>query len=276
MADCEYCGKPAGLLRSIHKECAERRDKALSDIDLSFRNMMLVERAPKPEMFRAIVEKLATDARLDQSALRARILFGLRNSLDVVLSDLELSSAEMQRFQAIMNAFDLDTDALDQAGIRERLVKALVLKDLSEGKRSTRVSLGTSLPVVLKQGETIQWIFNNVELRQQRTRISYEGGSRGVSVRIMKGVSYRVGSYKGHRVENVEMTAIGHGDLAVSTNAIYFLCPPKSKRTTLGTIISVDTYDDGIVVTPSRGNPQIYMLSDPFFAANLILKLGAL
>ena len=50
------------------------------------------------------------------------------------------------------------------------------------------------------------------------------------------------------------------------------LASSKTKKTTLATIVSVDTYDDGIVVTPSRGKPQIYMLDDPFFAANLILS----
>lgn len=276
MADCEYCGKPAGLMRSIHKECAEQRKRALSDIDLAFRNMMIVERAPEPKMLRAIIEKLAADARLDNSSLQSRILSGLRISLDTALSDFEMTRVEMNRFQAIMDAFDLEADALDSAGIKERLVKALILKDLSEGNVSSRVSLETSLPIVLKQGEAIQWIFNRVEFREQRMRVSYQGGSHGASFRIMKGVSYRIGAHKGYRVENVEMATVGHGDLAVSTKAIYFLCPSKTKKTTLATIVSVDTYDDGIVVTPSRGKPQIYMLDDPFFAANLILKLGAL
>lgn len=276
MADCEYCGKPAGLMRSVHKECAARRDQALTDIDLAFRNMMIVERTPTPAMFRAIVEKLAADARLDQAGLQRRILSGLRVALDTALSDFELSSSEMNRFQSMMDAFDLEAAALDAAGIKERLVKSLVLKDLSEGRVSTRVTLESSLPVVLKRGESIQWIFNNVSLREQRTRISYEGGSHGVSLRIMKGVSYRVGAHKGNRVENVEMVTVGDGDLAISTSAVYFLCPPKSKRTTLTSIVSVDTYDDGIVVTPSRGKPQIYLLNDPLFAANLILKISAL
>lgn len=263
-------------MRSVHKECVARRDQALTDIDLAFRNMMIVERTPTPAMFRAIVEKLAADARLDQAGLQRRILSGLRVSLDTALSDFELSSSEMNRFQSMMDAFDLEAAALDAAGIKERLVKALVLKDLAEGRVSTRVTLASSLPVVLKRGESIQWVFNNVSLREQRTRISYEGGSHGVSLRIMKGVSYRVGAHKGNRVENVEMVTVGDGDLAISTSAVYFLCPPKSKRTTLTSIVSVDTYDDGIIVTPSRGKPQIYLLNDPFFAANLILKIGAL
>lgn len=276
MADCQICGQPAGLMRSVHKECAARRDKALADIALAFSNMMLVERAPAPATFRAIIQKLGEEARLSPADLESRILSGLSVSLETALADFNLSQAEVDRFESILDAFDLDASALDKAGIKERLVKALVLKDLAEGHTSTRITVNNILPVVLRRGETVQWIFNQVSLREQRTRVSYEGGSRGVSLRVMKGVSYRVGAYKGHRVENVEMATVGQGDLAVSTNAIYFLCPPKTKKTTLAAIVSVDTYDDGILVTPSRGKPQIYMLDDPFFAANLILKVGAL
>lgn len=276
MGDCEYCGQPAGLMRSIHKECAGRRDQALKDIDQSFRNMMTVERPPTPATFRAIVEKLAADAHLDQSGLHQRVLTGLSLSLDTALADFELTAEETDRFQSVMTAFDLEADSLDKAGIRDKLVKALVLRDLSEGKVSTRLSVNFALPIAMKRGEQIQWLFNNVGLREQHTSYSYEGGSRGVSIRIMKGVSYRVGAYKGHRVENTSMIHVGDGDLAVTNNAIYFICPPKTKKTALSAIVSVDAYDDGIIVTASRGKPKIYMLDDPHFAANLILKAGAL
>lgn len=276
MGECSYCGKPAGLMRSIHKECAERRDQALSDIDLSFRNMMVIERPPAPETFRAIIEKLAADARLNQSDLRTRVLTGIRASLDTMLSDFELTGMEMERFQSIMTAFELDAHALDEAGIRDRLVKALVLKDLSEGRISTRLKLNSMLPIVLKRDEQIQWLFNSVELREPRTKIHYEGGSHGVSIRIMKGVSYRVGAYKGQRVESTQMVHIGNGDLVVTTTAIYFLSPVKNKRTALSTIVSAASYDDGIIVTTNRGKTQVYLLNDSYFASNLILKVGAL
>jgi hypothetical protein len=175
-----------------------------------------------------------------------------------------------------MSALGLDKSALDQAGITTQLVKALILKDLNEGVVSPRTTVGTQLPVVLKKDETVLWIFNQVTRCESKTKVTYEGGSHGVSFRIMKGVSYRVGGSKGRRVENTALVQVGTGDLVVTSNSVYFIAGSGTKRMTLATIVSVHNYDDGIAVTPSRGKDQIFLLDDPIFAANLILKAGAL
>ena len=37
--------------------------------------------------------------------------------------------------------------------------------------------------------------------KQKQETVGYEGGNRGVSFRVMKGVSFRVGNYQGHYVK---------------------------------------------------------------------------
>lgn len=276
MADCEYCGKPAGLFRSIHKECAAQRDRARGDIDLAFQNVMVVARPPAPATFRAIVEKLGNEGRLTPDELRSRVLSGLGIALNAALTDLDFSQNELGRFEMIVDAFGLEASAFDEAGIRDKLVQALVLKDLSEGRPSKRIQLSTPLPIVLKRSETIQWLFNVVTLRQPKTSYHYEGGSHGVSIRLMKGLSYRVGSHRGQRVATTEMVDVGSGALAVTDNALYFMGGVGSKRTPLTSVVSVDGFDDGVIVTPSRGKQQVFLMSDGMFAANLILKSAAL
>ena len=276
MGKCEYCGEPAGLFRSIHKECAAQRDQARKDIDLAFKNVMLVPRPPAPATFRAIIEKLGNDGQLAADQLQARVLSGLTIALDTALTDLDLSQNEVGRFDTILDAFGLDASALDEAGIRDKLVQALVLKDLSEGRPSMRIQLRTPLPIALKRGETVQWLFNGVTRREPRTNYHYEGGSHGVSIRLMKGVSYRVGSHRGQRVATTQMVTVGSGDLAVTNSALYFMGGASSVRTPLSGVVSVDGFDDGVIVTPSRGKQQIFLMSDGMFAANLILKSAAL
>lgn len=275
MADCEYCGEPAGLFRSIHKECAAQRDRARGDIDLAFQNVMVVARPPAPATFRAIVEKLGNDGRLTPNELRSKVLLGLGIALNAALTDLDFSQSELGRFEMIVDAFGLEASAFDEAGIRDKLVQALILKDLTEGRPSTRIQLSTALPIVLKRGETVQWLFNGVTRREPRTSYHYEGGSHGVSIRLMKGVSYRVGSHKGQRVATTEMVDVGSGALAVTNNAIYFM-GGASKRMPLSGVVSVDGFDDGVIVTPSRGKQQVFLMSEGMFAANLILKSAAL
>lgn len=236
---------------------------------------MLVERPPTAEIFRAIVDRLGTEARLDKPSLRSKVLDGLSVALDAALNDHDLTQDEVDRFQKITDAFDLQAIDLDQAGVTTRLVKALVLKDLTEGTVPSRVKVN-QINIALKRGESVLWIFNGVRRQEPRTSTHYEGGSHGVSFRIMKGVSYRVGASKGRRVQNTEIVDAGRGDLVITSEALYFTASGNTKKIGLGSIVTVENYDDGIIVTPSRGKMQIFLLDEPVFAANLLLKAGAL
>lgn len=276
MADCAICGKPAGMFRSVHQDCVHARDQAKRDIALAFSKMMLVESPPDPKIFKAIIEKLGEAGHLDRQTLRSEVLSGLKISLDTALADVSFSQTELQRFESILSAFDFGTIEIDEAGIRPTLVKSLVLKDLTEGRLSTRLTINGGISIVLKKDEVIQWLFNGVSLSSSRTRVGYKGGSQGFSFRLMQGVSYNVGAHKGERVERSEMLSLGTGDLAITNKAIYFISPGQTKKTTLTSIVAVDAYDDGIVVTPTRGKPQIYLMEEPLFASNLILKVAAL
>ncbi len=264
------------MFRSVHQDCVDAHDQAKRDVALAFSNMMLVENPPDPKIFKAIVEKLGGDGQLDRQTLRSEILLGLKTSLDTALTDANLSQAELQRFENILSAFDFGANEIDEAGIRPTLVKALILKDLSEGRLSTRLTINGSISIVLKKDEVIQWLFKGVDLSSPRTRASYEGVSHGFSFRLMKGVSYNVSAHKGERVETAVVLSLGKGDLAITNRAIYFIAPGQTKKTALTSIVAVDTYDDGIVVTPNRGKPQIYLMDEPLFASNLILKVAAL
>lgn len=145
----------------------------------------------------------------------------------------------------ILNAFGLDSSALDEADIRDKLVQALELKDLSEGRPSTRMQLTTPLPIALKRGETVQWLFNGVTRREPRTSYHYEGGSHGVSIRLMKGASYRVGSHRGQRVATTELVTVGSGALAVTNSAVYFMGGASGVKTPLSSVVSVDGFLTG-------------------------------
>lgn len=64
----------------------------------------------------------------------------------------------------------------------------------------------------------------------------------------------------------------GRGDLVITSEALYFTASGNTKKIGLGSVVTVENYDDGIIVTPSRGKMQIFLLDEPVFAANLLLK----
>lgn len=95
------------------------------------------------------------------------------------------------------------------------------------------------LPFLLRKKEVLLFAAGSVGMTETKMESRYEAGSRGVTLRIAKGVSYRVGNVKGRRVsEEVEEYA-GRGPVAVTNVNLYYECGGKSRRVALEKIVSV-------------------------------------
>src|SRR6266481_1663314 len=175
-----------------------------------------------------------------------------------------------------MNQFGLETNDIVACGAYDLLFQGLTLRDLGQGKIQSRFQITGSIPLNLKKDESILWMFKNAARSEPKTNVSYAGGSQGVSFRIMKGVSYRVGAFKGNRVETTSQVSKGTGDLYVTSDGIYFVGSLGAYSLAHSKITAVEQYSDGIVVSPDHGKAQTFLLSDAHFATELILKLGSL
>lgn len=80
-------------------------------------------------------------------------------------------------------------------------------------------------PIILKKGEHIIGMTPDtglVEVKAGKAR--YQGGSQGVSIRVAKGVSYRVGGHKGTVVRDPEMPrllCVGGTFVATTMRGVY-------------------------------------------------------
>ena len=59
--------------------------------------------------------------------------------------------------------------------------------------------------LVQKKGELVLWTGNGIYQVAGRTPSTFSGGSQGVSIPIVAGIRYRVGSFKGQTIPGVEM-----------------------------------------------------------------------
>src|ERR1700730_8011854 len=175
-----------------------------------------------------------------------------------------------------MKQFGLETADIEASGAHDLLVQGLVLRDLEKGPLRSRLQVEGSIPINLKKDEVILWIFRGASRLEPKTSVSYSGRSQGVSLRIMKGVSYRVGASKGHRIETPTLASKGSGDLYITSSAVYFVSSLDGYTVAHKKISAVEQLSDGISVEPSSGKSQIFLLSAPRFAAELILKIGSL
>lgn len=67
----------------------------------------------------------------------------------------------------------------------------------------------------------------NYEMRKRR---EYVGGYSGFSVRIARGVYYRVGGFKGNPVEKTELTHVDEGVLVFTNKNLYFVGQTRSYK----------------------------------------------
>jgi hypothetical protein len=155
------------------------------------------------------------------------------------------------------------------------------LRDVISGNNLVpRIKTDVALPFNLQRSEILVWIFRNSQYFEEkiRTQKSYVGGYQGVSLRIMKGVYYRVGSFKGHPVVSTttSMEHIDTGILGITDKHLYFLGSRNSFRIPYKKIVSFIPYDDGIAVHRDAANakPQIFKTGDGWFIYNLVNNLS--
>ncbi len=119
-------------------------------------------------------------------------------------------------------------------------------------------------PLVLKRGEQA-YVSVAATLARQQTRRQWVGGSQGFSFPIgHTGIRYRVGSYRGHPVEQQFLARLDNGTLVVTNQRVAFIGSTKSASTALSKILHVECYSDGVAIfQEGRENPDYYFQAQP-------------
>jgi len=172
--------------------------------------------------------------------------------------------------------FNLSNHELDVHGGLTKTVKAAIIRDILNGIVPERIANSSSLPVNLQKNEKIIWAFADTKLLEDKTRRQFVGGSRGVSVRVMKGVYYRVGEFKGHTIETTERVQVDSGWFIIASKNIYFVGNRKGMRIPYGKIVSFDPYSDGIGIMKDAASAkqQIFINGDGWFTYNIVSNLS--
>jgi hypothetical protein len=273
MGKCSYCGQSAGVLRRAHKECRELHDAAYQQVQDVIISAAEVDR-PAPRLFDNAV-RVGKQGRLRKPTFVDASTKGLAPLIDKFLDDGVLTTDEESKVAELMETFQ---SVLDEAAIRpsrERLVKAAILRDLEDEVYKQRIVIDGHLPLLTGKDDPIIWVFQGVRYYEQKTRTQYVGGSQGASFRIMKGVYYRVGAYKGERVQTSSLEHTDTGTLVISRKHLHFLGGAKSFRIQMRKLVSVRPYEDGIEVFKEAAHPkpQIFGVDDPWFASNALARL---
>ncbi len=135
-------------------------------------------------------------------------------------------------------------------------------------KRFTAIKNG-QLPVLeadilLRKGELCHFEAP-CELVEEVTRTRYVGGSQGVSIRIAKGVYYRVGGFKGQPVEETHKQVTDRGTLYITNKRIIFVGAKKNVTYPLNSIVNFVKYRDAVQFQKeNESRPRYFLIRDPY------------
>lgn len=119
-------------------------------------------------------------------------------------------------------------------------------------------------PLILKKGEQA-CLAVPATLARQQTRRQWVGSSQGFSFPIgHTGIRYRVGSFRGHPVEQQLLGKLDSGTLVVSNQRLAFIGSTKSISVAFAKLLHVECYSDALAVfQEGRENPDYYYVDQP-------------
>lgn len=283
MGSCIYCGKPAGFLRGKHKECEEQHQQHERAIQRG-REFILCEAAgaiQTGECYDKLIQKITSieqKSEVPNTERNSLLVRAWETAVDKFLDDGILDEVEEKRLLGFKEHFGLSHDELDKNGALTKTTKAAILRDVLGGSIPQRITIDGNLPINLQKGEQVVWAFPNCKYFEDKVRRTYVGGSKGVSVRVMKGVYYRTGSFKGRSVEHTERVHMDTGLVAITNKHIYFAGSAKSTRIPYTKIVSFEPFSDGIGVMrdAATAKAQTFVTGDGWFTYNLVTNLAKL
>jgi hypothetical protein len=276
LAACKYCGKSAGFLRSKHKECERLVQDGRARITAE-----VVRGIKAGESLKLLESKISEVERSCLVPSRDRkdlLISGWENTVEQFLDDGVLEPEEEARLIEFKDHFGLSQIEVDRNGALLKTTKAGVLRDVLNGEVPQRLTVSGNLPINFQKGEQVVWAFQNAKYLEDKTRRQYVGRSQGVSIRVMKGVYYRTGAFKGEPVEHTERVHVDTGWVVVTNKNIYFAGPRKSLRVPYSKIVSFEPFSDGMGVMrdAASAKPQIFVTGDGWFTYNLVTNLARL
>jgi hypothetical protein len=112
-------------------------------------------------------------------------------------------------------------------------------------------------PIVVKQGEKVHFVCNAQLIEERVLRRETVGGSQGVSIHLMKGLTYRVGAYRGTSVPVRGPVIVSEGMLCVTSDRLAFAGTKKSFSIEFGSLLTAQVAPQGLMIAPRTGTTRM-------------------
>jgi tellurite resistance protein len=175
----------------------------------------------------------------------------------VAKADGSITEQEELELQEIQEHLDI-ADA-EIAPTEVELRRFRLLREIVKG----HVPVVSVPGLVLQKLESAYWIEPASILEEKVINRQFVGGSRGVSIRIMKGVSYRVGAYRGHVESQTGIVAVSTGELVITSKRVIFRGDKKGFNTRFDKLLNVEMASNGVTLTDGSSKPRVVQFRTP-------------
>ena len=107
--------------------------------------------------------------------------------------------------------------------------------------------------LTLQKNEIVHWQQPCFEMAERVVKREYVGGSKGVSVRVMKGLSVSFGKQRGKFESETGIVKISNGNFIVTNKRLIYTSNKKSFAHPYEKILSIVHFEDGIGITTPSG-----------------------
>lgn len=200
----------------------------------------------------------------------------LNKAVEKFMVDGTLTDHEQNLIISYTSSLGLDINNIPiqyRSDTLDRIGQAMILKDLHRGVLPQK---SLAVPVILERGEAHLWTYYNVTLFQEKVTKEYKGRNNGLNIRLIKGITYRTGSFKGRPIERSSMEKTGIGELVVTNKNLLFHCPTTTVKIPYKKLNGLTPYSDGLEVHKEETKPKrtVFQGFDAWFILNVISQLN--
>lgn len=277
MGTCNHCGKSAGFLSSQHAECQGKFAAGQKQIV----GLMLaeLEKQVPGEGFAQRLDDVAAGSFIRGEDLKSLILEGYDRAVDKFLEDRRLEAWEEQRLVLLADACAAHQIDVKTSPAYVRVVQAAVVRDVLLGHIPERCEFEGDLPVNIRKGERLVWVFVKSKYLEESKRGEAGGASASSGVRVGKNGEYHeIGEFKGTATENNAFAHVDTGFTVVTDKHVYFSGQGRSVRMPYGKIVSFRPFSDGVGIMRDAASAkwQVFATGEGWFTYNLVRNLAKL
>lgn len=164
--------------------------------------------------------------------------------MDVVemsIADRRVTETESNALEAIAKQFEINPNVL-------RLAKQKVqyFELFSQIDSGAELPTGNPTNLILKKGESAHLSIPAHLIEERVTIRQYSGGSRGVSVPIVKGIRFNVGAHRGHSYSITNNIPVSDGYFIATNKRLVFSGTRKSVSSDIPKLLDFQVFADGI------------------------------